>query len=296
MTVPEPDLVDRLMAVWLDPPADDGAGVAAFRALYANPVDVNGTSFTAADLLARPCTAPGLLGSAPRAARRGRCSRAAGRRVPDARQAHRAAAHAARNRGADRSRGRDPDDRRAQCRRRPDRRRVRRRRRARHPRRARASSSASGWTVAPVRDGVGPCVGSSWCCCSASLSRGARSSSCRAARCPRRHRRRSRRRSPTLPPSIRRQVRTTPRPAPTTSSRPSRSPTSSGTAGSPTRECATYRRRSRAATSATTGRRARVSRRCPETPTTARPATSSPGTRTSCAPATPRSATPGSTS
>jgi hypothetical protein len=53
MTVPDPDLVDRLMAVWLDPPSDDDAGVAAFRALYTDPVDVNGTAFTAAELLAR---------------------------------------------------------------------------------------------------------------------------------------------------------------------------------------------------------------------------------------------------
>ena len=53
MTVPEPDLVDRLMHVWLHPPADDAAGVAAFRALYSDPVDVNGSAFTAADLLQR---------------------------------------------------------------------------------------------------------------------------------------------------------------------------------------------------------------------------------------------------
>ncbi len=53
MTAPDPDLVDRLMAVWLDPPFDDETGVAAFRALYTDPVDVNGTAVTAADLLAR---------------------------------------------------------------------------------------------------------------------------------------------------------------------------------------------------------------------------------------------------
>jgi hypothetical protein len=53
MTATEPELVDRLMAVWLDPPTDDEAGVAAFRALYTDPVHVNGASFTAADLLAR---------------------------------------------------------------------------------------------------------------------------------------------------------------------------------------------------------------------------------------------------
>jgi predicted ester cyclase len=53
MTIPDPDLVDRLMAVWLDPPADDAAGVAAFRALYTDPIDVNGSAVTAADLLNR---------------------------------------------------------------------------------------------------------------------------------------------------------------------------------------------------------------------------------------------------
>lgn len=53
MTIPDPGLVDRLMAVWLDPPADDAAGAAAFRAVYTDPVDVNGSAFTAADLLAR---------------------------------------------------------------------------------------------------------------------------------------------------------------------------------------------------------------------------------------------------
>ena len=53
MTIPDPDLVDRLMAVWLDPPADDTAGVAAFRALYTDPVDVNGSAVSAADLLSR---------------------------------------------------------------------------------------------------------------------------------------------------------------------------------------------------------------------------------------------------
>ena len=33
----------------VDPPADDAAGVAAFRALYTDPVDVNGSAFTAAE-------------------------------------------------------------------------------------------------------------------------------------------------------------------------------------------------------------------------------------------------------
>ena len=47
------DITTRLFAVWLDPPSDDAAGVAAFRALYTDPVEVNGTPFTAAEMLAR---------------------------------------------------------------------------------------------------------------------------------------------------------------------------------------------------------------------------------------------------
>jgi ketosteroid isomerase-like protein len=47
------DLAERLFAVWLDLPSDDAVGLAAFRALYTDPVDVNGTAVTAADLLAR---------------------------------------------------------------------------------------------------------------------------------------------------------------------------------------------------------------------------------------------------
>ena len=47
------DLAERLFAVWLDPPSDDAAGIAAFRALYTDPVDVNGTALTAAEMLAR---------------------------------------------------------------------------------------------------------------------------------------------------------------------------------------------------------------------------------------------------
>jgi len=53
MSQPETDLAARLFAVWLDPPSDDAEGLAAFRALYTDPVDVNGTPFGAADLLAR---------------------------------------------------------------------------------------------------------------------------------------------------------------------------------------------------------------------------------------------------
>jgi ketosteroid isomerase-like protein len=47
------DLVDRLLALWRDPPADDADALAAFRALYTDPVDVNGVTVSAADLLAR---------------------------------------------------------------------------------------------------------------------------------------------------------------------------------------------------------------------------------------------------
>ncbi|MEU6253213.1 ester cyclase [Streptomyces sp. NPDC047043] len=47
------DLLDRIMRLWMDPPADDEAAVAAFRELYADPVPVNGEPMSAADLLAR---------------------------------------------------------------------------------------------------------------------------------------------------------------------------------------------------------------------------------------------------
>ena len=47
------DLAARVFAVWLDPPSDDADGLAAFRAVYTDPVDVNGTAFTAAEMLAR---------------------------------------------------------------------------------------------------------------------------------------------------------------------------------------------------------------------------------------------------
>ena len=47
------DLAERLMAAWIDTPSDDTAALAAFRALYTDPVDVNGSAFTAADLLQR---------------------------------------------------------------------------------------------------------------------------------------------------------------------------------------------------------------------------------------------------
>lgn len=47
------DLVQRLMDLWLSPPADDDDAVAAFRALYTDPVPVNGVAMSAAELLAR---------------------------------------------------------------------------------------------------------------------------------------------------------------------------------------------------------------------------------------------------
>ena len=44
---------DRLMGLWADPPADDDAALAGIRALYTDPVQINGTMMTALDLLAR---------------------------------------------------------------------------------------------------------------------------------------------------------------------------------------------------------------------------------------------------
>ena len=45
--------IDRLMALWADPPADDDSALAAVRALYSDPVRINGAPMTAVDLLAR---------------------------------------------------------------------------------------------------------------------------------------------------------------------------------------------------------------------------------------------------
>ncbi|MHC1558776.1 ester cyclase [Actinomycetospora sp. C-140] len=54
MTRTRTDLVDRLMDLWSTPlPDDDAAALAAFGALYTDPVEVNGASLTLADLLAR---------------------------------------------------------------------------------------------------------------------------------------------------------------------------------------------------------------------------------------------------
>jgi ketosteroid isomerase-like protein len=45
--------VERLLRLWTDVPADDAAAEAAFRAVYADPVSINGTPVRAADLVAR---------------------------------------------------------------------------------------------------------------------------------------------------------------------------------------------------------------------------------------------------
>jgi hypothetical protein len=44
---------EQLMGLWADPPADDTAALAGLRALYTDPVQINGTTMTAHDLLAR---------------------------------------------------------------------------------------------------------------------------------------------------------------------------------------------------------------------------------------------------
>jgi predicted ester cyclase len=46
------DLLDRIVDVWMSPPADDASGVQAFQQCYADPVGVNGTPWTASGLLA----------------------------------------------------------------------------------------------------------------------------------------------------------------------------------------------------------------------------------------------------
>jgi hypothetical protein len=43
----------RLMSLWASPPAGDATALAEIRSLYTDPVAINGTSFTALDLLAR---------------------------------------------------------------------------------------------------------------------------------------------------------------------------------------------------------------------------------------------------
>ena len=44
---------DQLMGLWADPPADDAAALDLLGALYTDPVQINGTTMTATDLLAR---------------------------------------------------------------------------------------------------------------------------------------------------------------------------------------------------------------------------------------------------
>jgi ketosteroid isomerase-like protein len=45
--------VGALLDLWTSPPADDGEAATAFRALYTDPVTVNGAELTALDLVAR---------------------------------------------------------------------------------------------------------------------------------------------------------------------------------------------------------------------------------------------------
>jgi ketosteroid isomerase-like protein len=54
--------VERLLRLWTDPlPADDAAAADAVRELYTDPVTVNGTLLTAADLAARARTLQAAL-------------------------------------------------------------------------------------------------------------------------------------------------------------------------------------------------------------------------------------------
>ncbi len=45
--------IDQLMALWATPPADDAAALSRIRSLYTDPVEINGATVTADDLLAR---------------------------------------------------------------------------------------------------------------------------------------------------------------------------------------------------------------------------------------------------
>jgi hypothetical protein len=66
-TAVAPDLVTRLMDLWSTPlPADDAVALAAFRELYTDPVDVNGTTTSLADLLARARAIQGAFGDLDR--------------------------------------------------------------------------------------------------------------------------------------------------------------------------------------------------------------------------------------
>ncbi|MEZ0071365.1 ester cyclase [Planotetraspora sp. GP83] len=46
-------LIDRLLSLWLAPPADPATAEAAFRAVYADPLTVNDAIFSVADLVQR---------------------------------------------------------------------------------------------------------------------------------------------------------------------------------------------------------------------------------------------------
>jgi hypothetical protein len=46
-------LIDRLLSTWGEIPDDDEAAVAAFAALYAEPVSINGTDLAVVDIVAR---------------------------------------------------------------------------------------------------------------------------------------------------------------------------------------------------------------------------------------------------
>jgi hypothetical protein len=47
-------LIDRLLRLWAaPPPEDDHAAISAFRELYTDPVSINGTDLSVADLVAR---------------------------------------------------------------------------------------------------------------------------------------------------------------------------------------------------------------------------------------------------
>jgi len=52
-TAVQTDVVARLMRLWATPPADDAAVLAEIRALYTDPVEINGASTAATELLAR---------------------------------------------------------------------------------------------------------------------------------------------------------------------------------------------------------------------------------------------------
>ena len=53
--------IEALLRVWTMPPADEAEAVAAFRAVYTDPVTVNGLRLTAHDLVARARTLQATL-------------------------------------------------------------------------------------------------------------------------------------------------------------------------------------------------------------------------------------------